>query len=413
MADFLEVLDTIESDIRNTTEVFNREDGTSVSQGRRFLGRRITETAYKHRLLQATKLVESVLTGRRDPRILLEVMTTDDFPILFGDILDRTMLAKYQEWPVTWTKYAKRATLRDFKTAKLMLPTIGGDSILEEVKQADQYPDAAISEQEPLTWSAKKYGRRIPFSWETFINDDLDELSDMPDRLARAARRTEHRLVAERFVGASGPNTTLYNDTVGNIIKTSKGSIAGDNPVLGINGLESAYNVLSRMVDESGNPILRDVMTLVVPPALETRAMNLLNAIQIWDSSVLGGGAPDNHSGSGERMLQVKNWMAGRLQVVVDPYIPIIASNANSHTSWFLFADPGYSREAIRIGFLRGHETPEIFMKSPNAVRVGGGDVSPMSGDFDTDAIEYKVRHVLATLQVDPKATVMSNGSGS
>jgi hypothetical protein len=52
-------------------------------------------------------------------------------------------------------------------------------------------------------------------------------------------------------------------------------------------------------------------------------------------------------------------------------------------------------------------------MKSPNAVRVGGGPVSPLSGDFDTDAVEYRVRHVTGVTLVDQKATVASNGSGS
>lgn len=48
----------------------------------------------------------------------------------------------------------------------------------------------------------------------------------------------------------------------------------------------------------------------------------------------------------------------------------------------------------MEIGFLTGHETPELFMQSPNAVRVGGGAVDPMDGDFRTDSIDWKVRYV-------------------
>jgi hypothetical protein len=93
--------------------------------------------------------------------------------------------------------------------------------------------------------------------------------------------------------------------------------------------------------------------------------------VTVRATTLYSGGNPDVSS-SGYNELQIKNWMAGRLKVVVDPYIPVIATT-HGDTSWFMFADPNYSREAIRIGFLRGHETPEIWMKSPNAVRVGGG----------------------------------------
>jgi hypothetical protein len=66
------------------------------------------------------------------------------------------------------------------------------------------------------------------------------------------------------------------------------------------------------------------------------------------------------------------------------------------------------------MAFLRGWEDPAVFIKSANARRVGGGgDIDPLDGDFDTDSVAYKVRHVLGTAVVDPKATVASNGSGS
>jgi hypothetical protein len=105
--------------------------------------------------------------------------------------------------------------------------------------------------------------------------------------------------------------------------------------------------------------------------------------------------------------------MKNRVRLSVDPYIPIVASSSNGSTSWFLFANPNNGRPALEIGFLRGHESPEIFIKAPNAQRVGGGNVNPMDGDFDTDSIQYKVRHVLGGVTQDNKMSVASNGSGS
>lgn len=416
MSEFLELVKHIDGEVRDAQAIFNgREDGTNIKNGLLREANRVGPVKYKQKLTAALQIVTEVLSGRRRPEILQEVMTTSDFPLYFGDILDRTLLVRYQEWPVTWTSYARRAVVRDFRDHKLIPQVYGADGPLDIVQEAAPYPEETLSEQEPILWSVDKYGRRVPISWETMINDDLDQFRDIPDRLARAARRTEQRLVTRLFVGVNGPHASMYtaSGTNGNQITTANGSLNGDNPKLSITGLQSAINVFSKMVDETGEPILREFMTLVVPPELEITAKSILNATQIWDTTLLGGAYPPSSATSGERMLQMNNWMKDNITLVVDPYIRTYATSANGSTSWFLFANPGYSREAIRIGFLRGHETPEIWMKSPNAVRVGGGDVSPFSGDFDTDSIEYRVRHVTGVTRVDAKATVASNGSGS
>jgi hypothetical protein len=104
--------------------------------------------------------------------------------------------------------------------------------------------------------------------------------------------------------------------------------------------------------------------------------------------------------------------MANKVKLVINPWLPLI-STTNGNTSWYLFADPNVGRPAIEVGFLIGHETPELFMKSPNATRVGGGLIDPTEGDFDTDAVEWKERHVFGGTLMDPKSGVASNGTGA
>lgn len=416
MARFLEVLQTVESNISNAKAAFtnNRNDGLNISMVRR----NANPIEYKRNLLEAVKLVGGVLNGRIHPLVLKEVMTTDDFPIYFGDIIDRTLLAAYAEWPMGWTDYAKRTTVQDFRDAKVFPPAYGADGPLDLVLEADQYPDAKISEQTPIVWRVNKYGRRVPFSWEAILADDLGQLRDIPERLARAARRTEHRVVTSLFIDANGPHASFFTVGNKNVINTTNGAPAaiGNNPALTLGALQAAYTVLSKMTDETGQPIYREAVTLVVPPALEVTARNIINAITINTTATYSGGNPANtdaNPDTGYNELVVNNWMRNRLNVVVDPFIPLLATTANGDTSWFLFANPNYSREAIRIGFLAGHETPEIWMKSPNAVRIGGGVVPATAGDFETDSVEYRVRHVVGATRVDPKAVVASNGSGA
>src|SRR5581483_2389526 len=124
-------------------------------------------------------------------------------------------------------------------------------------------------------------------------------------------------------------------------------------------------------------------------------ANNIVNATQIWTTGDLGGGTTDQR-------LITANWMQRKLRVVVNPYIPIVASSANGSTSWFLFADPGVSRPAGEIGFLRGYETPSLFRKLPNMARLGSLTGDPMLGDWETGELQYKGMHILGGTALEP-----------
>lgn len=386
--EFLQLIESIWAEEASIQKLFGSEgQGVRSVRGR-------ANPEYMSRLAEAAKFVADVMEGRRPAYHLREALTTSDFPLLFGDILDRQLLANYREAPATYQNYCKIAQVPDFRTVK-RLYVDGAQGVLTEVKPQAEYPERKLTEGK-YEYAVRKYGARIPFAWETNINDDLDALKDIPERFGRAARRTEEKLATELFVDANGPHASFYTAQNGNIVP--------GNPPLSVAGLQAALQLLSEMKDSDGEPIVIDMVHLVVPPALEITANNILNALQL-ELAAEGGDA--------SRKLVVANWMKNRLKLHVNAYIPMVASTANGNTSWFLFADPKNGRPAIEIGFLRGHTEPEIFMKSPNAQRVGGGAVNPLDGDFDTDSIQYKVRHVLGGTRMDPKMTVASNGSGT
>jgi hypothetical protein len=169
--------------------------------------------------------------------------------------------------------------------------------------------------------------------------------------------------------------------------------------------LASAANLLAQQMDNGGEPIFNDPAVLVVPPSLKLTAMQIVNALQIRAQSA--GGADV----AGTVQLDTVN-LFQNLKIAVEPYISrIITAGTVGRTSWFLAADPAQSeRPAVEIGFLQGHEEPQIAMKSPNAVMVGGGDVNAFAGDFDTDSIEFRVRHIVGGTLMDPRMMVGSFG---
>jgi hypothetical protein len=283
----------------------------------------------------------------------------------------------------------------DFRNVK-RFAVDGAESVLPPVEELEEYPEARLEESYD-TFSVRKYGRRLDLSWETLVNDDLDAFSRSPERLARAARRSESKFVTQLYADANGPHASLYS--VGNA------NIVTANPVLSIAGLQTAYTVLSRQRDEDNEPILIEMVTLVVAPALEVTARNILNAVSI---------EMRDQGGSDTQRLSSVNWMKSKVNLVVDPYLPIVSSTAHGDTSWYLFADPNSGRAALEFGKLRGYEDPALYERVPNARRVGGGDVME---SFDDDSVAYRVRHVFGgtrlTTTGGAKSTVASNGSGS
>lgn len=389
-ADSVELIGADEASIRNLFEGDQRVRGRVNDQ---------------RSLLEAAKFIADVSDGRRPMYHLREAMSTSDFPLLFADILDRQLLANYQETVPVWRNFVRKGTVTDFRQAK-RFAVDGAEGRFKTVAELEEYPGRSLNESAD-TYSLAKYGARLDLSWEALINDDLDAFRNAPERLARGARRTEDYFATTLYVDANGPHASLY--TVGNkniVNATNAGAgFSAINPPLSINALQQALVVLANQKDADGEPIVLDAVELVVPPALEVVAQNILNGT-VLRTTAKGGDT------NGE--LETANWMAKKLHLSVASYIPTVASSANANTSWFLFGNPNTGRPALELGFLRGYETPALFERVPNSRRVGGGEATE---SFEDDSRAWKARHVLGGTRLlntgGAKATVASNGSGS
>lgn len=388
--EFLDALDRIKAEEASPAKLFG---GVTPKAESRWLKQRIGPAKYATSLSEAATFMADIYAGRRRIYQFSEAMGTDDFPILFGDIIDRQMLGSYASSPNSWMRYARRGRVRDFRTVKRFYMD-GLEGVLTEPSPMGEYSEASLSDAK-YEYAVSKYGRRVPLTWEAMINDDLDAFQTIPSRLGRAAARTEEDFATRLFVDASGPKTSTF-------------TAIPSNPALSIAALQSAMSVALTQTDADSEPITIQRWTLVVPPQLQVTASNVLNAIEI--RAMTSGG------GTTAQTLVARNWAgeAGITSAVTNFYIPQIATTANGDTSWFLIADPAEGRPAMEVGFLIGHESPELFRKASNAVRVGGGgEVDPMDGDFDNDNIHHKVRHVVGGVMMDIKMVVASNGSGS
>lgn len=397
--EFLELIESMDAERASVQQLFGGE-GTAVREATAN-NRRRYGPKYDALLTEAINLVKAVVSGRKPMHYLREAMSTSDFPLLFGDTIDRMMLAQWRAYEPTYPRFMKTSRVRDFRSVKRFRVS-DGDQSLQQVPQGGSYPQGELDETN-YSFQVNKYGRRMDMLWEALVNDDLDALKDIPQRFARAARRSRMRFASSQYVG----NTALYSAThsVNGVNYSNTSTLP-----LTLTNLETAWNTMLTYPDEANSdgvvePIENRPVFLVVDPVLELTAMKILNSLLVaWTDGTSTGATPQT----------TNNPIAGRLEIVLDPYIRIL-DPTNGATSWHLFADPA-DIHAVEIAELIGHEEPQMFMKSPNAIRLGGGESDPLMGDFDTDGIGYKVRDVIGGTHTNAtggwRATFRSTGAG-
>ena len=358
--------------------------------------RRNPSPQYLAKMDEARRLFDKASSGDyRAMADLREALSTSDFPLLFGSVLDRELMAQYEALPSVWSQFARRTTVRDFR-AKKLVDLIGGRGILEKVPELDEYPERKPTEGEYSLTVAKR-GAIIRLSWEMIVNDDLDSFRRLPQDLAQSAIETEDYVATQLLTDGDGPNAALFNATA---VNGSSTNLLSGNPALTTTSLSDALTAISNRRDRDNRPVAINGFALVVPPALEVAARNILGATEIRITS-------------GSQTTIVGNWLSGKVTLVVDPWLPVVDQGAAAATTWYLVPLPAAQRPAIVVGFLRGHEAPDLRVKSDTGMRVGGGAIPAEDGSFEVDDVAWRVRHVVGGTVVDGFAAAASTGAGS
>jgi hypothetical protein len=356
---------------------------------------------------------------------LRETMATSDYQALYVDVLDRLYYGTYNDYPIVNKPMVRMHSLRDFRLVSrylldgMVTPMTAIDPAAPPLQTAMSGPvpqDGATfptTNTAPLQYAPLLYQAMASVNWSAFVNDDLGIFRDVAVRLAIQANRAIAKFITSFFVDANGPNALLYTTAYRNKINTTNGA-ASNNPPLGVQGIVDALKVLALQRDSSGQPIMiTGRMFCFYGPSNYATAMNLKNQLSVFLSNE-GGGA--NSEGFPTQFLQVNNWAIQNMEFIMDPYMPIVMSGASGNiaqTAWGIVVDPqSQNRPAVEVGMLTGYETPQMFQKVPNTMRMGGG-VDQMMGDFNSMNQDTKIVTVMGGSQIDGRSTVASTGAGS
>lgn len=355
----------------------------------------------RQRVAEAWQLFEAACDGSYSAKAKLEeALSTSDFPKLMAAALDVKLLAEYAAITPVWSQFATMDTVPDFRVQS-WIDLLGGKGELDKIGEGAPYPRRSVTENDG-SYSVGKYGASIGLTWEMFKNDRLNAFRRLPRSLAVAARELEDRIATKALTDGDGPNATLFGATAAKgLAGASVTTLLASNPVLTEANVEAALVTIGTRVDYDGRPVQPNGQVLVVPPALQITAERIVGATEVRETV-------------GSRLIVRTNPLAGRLRVVVDPWLTVIDKSTNAATSWQILPDPtSNERPAVVLAKLAGHEEPDLRVKNDQGQRVDGGSISPEEGSFDDDTIAYRVRHVAGAGVVDPIAAAYSNGSAT
>ncbi|MFM9860553.1 HK97 family phage prohead protease [Pseudoxanthobacter sp. M-2] len=297
--------------------------------------------------------VRSIATTGLSPTATIEraLHTTSDFPLLLGDLVNRTLRATYMAVPSALKQIARQSNARDFR-AKHRLQISEGPR-LEKVNEAGEFRSGTLVEAKE-SYAVATYGKIIPISRQALVNDDLGAFTDLSRRLGQAAAATEAQLLADLFAANAGAGPTmsdgqpLFHTTHKNVATVLGTPWKGETPPAFAPLIAAGRLAMRKQVGLSGELIAVTPRYLIVPSAGETDAEKALAAF------------------TPTRAEDVNPF--SNLVLVVEPRLA-------DDDAWMIAADPA-AIDGLEWAYLEGVEGPQVESKA----------------GFEVDGVQVRVR---------------------
>lgn len=331
----------------------------------------------------------------RDSRVryLKEAMTSADFGSMFTTALDRELLPKFTNAPRVMGRVFRESPLNDFRSVERFRGE-GGQALLPVIAPAGPYLTDKL-DVTPFTYKLAKFGKQVAITAETIINDDLGFFDRLPADLANSAVLTEEFEQTKLFFGASGPLAGVFAGQGGQ-------AAVSILPLTATNLKVALGQMLEYLTPVNGNPLAIRPAYLMVPPALEMTAFEILRSVTFM---------PGGNDATGTRFATYNAFQNLNIQVLTNPWMTILGTGGGpptyGQTSWALFTAPS-TIAAGEWGFLRGYREPQILLKEN--VRLLRGGLDPFGGDYDNDVRSMKVRHFGGGTALEGRAVWGSKG---
>ncbi|HDQ6902679.1 TPA: Clp protease ClpP, partial [Escherichia coli O22:H16] len=253
--------------------------------------------------------------------------SSSDFTDILAGGAEKSVLAGWEHSGETFRQWTKKGSLSNFREARRV--GMNGFSTLNKVPEGAEYKYITTSDRgEPIALAT--YGNIFSITRQAIINDDLDQLSTVPMAMGRAASRTVGNLVNLVLTGnvKLSDGIALFDKKHSNLIEAG----------LTTPGLSAARHLMRTQKDKNGEVLNIAPKFLLVPAALEDRALQMINSTAPFGA--------DKNSG-------IFNPYHKLLDIIVDPRLDDI-----SEKQWYMLSAQG--TDTIEVAYLDGNDEPYL-----------------------------------------------------
>jgi hypothetical protein len=362
---------------------FRPEDTETNDKGQKMIlrGHKLEESgrpfAYLSMLEMARTCLEAngVRTGSRPTHVLADealqyrgLHSTADFPEILANVINKTLRNGYLSAPQTFMPFTSEVFVSDFK--QISRTNLGDAPKLEKLGEGSEVKRGTLSENAEK-YFVEEYAKILGITRKVIINDDLNFVTKLPERMGRRAKDLESDLVWDIMKANAALADAIALFAAGhNNLSTVP---AAPSEV----GLNEGRAAMRRQVGLDGAEISLTPAWIFVPPAHETATEKLIATTRPNNASDVNPFGPQGRT---------------TLRMDVEPRLE--TGVGGSLTSWFVTADKGQT-DMIELARLAGSNGPQTMTRQ----------------GFDVHGMEIKIMHDVGAKAIDFRGLFKNAGA--
>lgn len=291
--------------------------------------------------------------GLSKDEIVTRALSTTDYPLLLGSVVNRILRRAYQAPAQTWRPLSRQMNATDFRTMTAI--QAGGNIKLEEVNEGGEFKSGKMAEGKE-TWKVKTYGKIVSITRQAIINDDLNGFARLSELFGQAAANLEADIVWGLII-----NNTTMNDGKALFHADHSNLKASGGAKPSLTTLSAGRLAFRKQTGLAGESLNLMPKYLIVPPELETVAEQIIATGYMPTSQ-------DN------------------INVLARSITPIVEARLTDADAWYLACDPAQI-DGIVHSYLDGQEG--MYTETRYGFEVDGVQIK-VRKDFGAGLLDYR-----------------------
>lgn len=264
---------------------------------------------------------------------------TAAFPAIMDNAINKAYVEGHKTAPVTFDRWVKRGTLKDFKIHdNNYLAGPAGEFL--EVNESGELKHDVWNDNKRPTRKLKTYGRQFTLTRQAFINDDIDMIVKLPSKYAISARKTQNKQAYQILV-----NNPVAYDGVKIFDKAHKNILAKGTGITR-EAMQGMIMALSNQKDEFDDVCIIRPAAIIVPSGYAFDMYTLFNSPTI------------NTEGNTQAVNPLYQYHE-QIEIIEDPTINVLCGGFGNQMPWWLLGAKE-DTDFIEIDYLNGQDVPNI-----------------------------------------------------